>query len=143
MAADVESEIVEIVNRETRAWDTQDVDLLLSIFHPDMVWPWPPDENAHDPALWTWGMGRFDRERWGKTYRELFSTHALIHNRRGIVRISVSKERDGAFAVVDVDTLWRSHAGVDQNWKGRACKVFAKVGDEWKMTMHTGLLRHA
>jgi hypothetical protein len=32
-------EIEEIVNRETRAWDTQDVDLMLSIFHPDMVWP--------------------------------------------------------------------------------------------------------
>jgi alpha-glucosidase (family GH31 glycosyl hydrolase) len=38
---DVESEIQGIVDRETRAWDTQDADLLLSVFHPDMVWPWP------------------------------------------------------------------------------------------------------
>jgi hypothetical protein len=27
-------EIEEIVNRETRAWDTGDVELLLTIFHP-------------------------------------------------------------------------------------------------------------
>ena len=32
-------QIEEIVNRETRAWDSQDVNLLLSVFHPDMVWP--------------------------------------------------------------------------------------------------------
>lgn len=32
-------EILEIVNRETRAWDTKDVNLLISVFHPDMVWP--------------------------------------------------------------------------------------------------------
>ena len=30
-------EIEEIVNRETVAWDTKDVELLLSLFHPDMV----------------------------------------------------------------------------------------------------------
>jgi hypothetical protein len=39
--AEAENEIAEIVNRETRAWDTKDVDLLITIFHPDMVWPWP------------------------------------------------------------------------------------------------------
>jgi hypothetical protein len=25
-------------------------------------------------------------------------------------------------------------------WKGRVCKVYSKVGQEWKMTMHTGVL---
>ena len=40
---DPHAEINEIVDRETRAWDTQDVELLLSVLHPDMVWPWPPD----------------------------------------------------------------------------------------------------
>ena len=33
----VSSEIEEIVDRETRAWDTGDVNLLLTVFHPDMV----------------------------------------------------------------------------------------------------------
>jgi ketosteroid isomerase-like protein len=41
-----------------------------------------------------------------------------------------------------VDTLWRDRAGNDFHWKGRACKVYSKVGSEWKMTMHTGLLAY-
>ncbi|MDQ4073536.1 MAG: nuclear transport factor 2 family protein [Thermoproteota archaeon] len=35
----VEKELVEIVYRETEAWNKKDVDNLLTIFHPDMVWP--------------------------------------------------------------------------------------------------------
>lgn len=50
-------QIEEIVNRETGAWDSQDVDLLLSVFHPDMVWPWPPTANSHDPEDWVNGNG--------------------------------------------------------------------------------------
>src|SRR4051812_3335058 len=135
--------IEEIVHRETRAWDMQDVDLLVSIFHPDMVWPWPPDENAHDPIDWVWGMGRFDEKRWRKIYGDLFHTHTLVRNQRQIRRIEVSPEGDGGFAVVDVDTLWRhKETGKDLHWKGRACKIFARVGGEWKMTAHTGLLHY-
>jgi hypothetical protein len=133
--------VQEIVDRETRAWDEQDVDLLLSIFHRDMVWPWPPDARAHDPADWVWGMGRFDRERWRCAYEEMFAAHELSHNRRNTVRISVAPERDGAFAVVDVDTLWRRiDDESDSHWHGRACKVYTLVEHEWKLTMHTGLL---
>jgi hypothetical protein len=36
-----ELEIIEIVTCETRPRDTQDVTMLISIFHPDMVWSWP------------------------------------------------------------------------------------------------------
>lgn len=138
-----EDEIREIVDRETRAWSTQDVELLLSVFHPDMVWPWPPDANAHDPVNWTWGMGRFDATRWRSVYAELFATYQLVHNRRELLRLSMSAEGDGAFAVVDVDTQWQSKSdGSPFLWKGRACKVYARVGGEWKMTMHTGLLAY-
>jgi ketosteroid isomerase-like protein len=133
-------EIEEIVHRETRAWDTQDLDLLLSIFHPDMVWPWPPDPDAHDPANWVFVLGRFDRERWRCAWQELFERHRLVHNRREIVRIVVSDEGDGAFAVVDVDTLWEDGDGRPFHWKGRACKVYTRVGSEWKLIAHTGLL---
>ena len=136
----VEREIEEIVHRETRAWDTKDVELLLTIFHPDMVWPWPPTSDAHDPALWVMELGRYDTERWRKGWQELFATHELIHNRRRIVKVVVSKERDGAFAVVDVDTLWRNAAGRDFLWKGRACKIYTKLEKEWKLIAHTGLL---
>lgn len=135
-------EIEEIVNRETRAWDMQDVDLLLSIFHSDMVWPWPPTVDSHDPENWVMEMGRFNHERWGNSYRRLFATYKLIRNRRHIRRIEISAECDGAFAVVDIDTLWRDNNGETLHWNGRVCKVYVKLGSEWKMTMHTGVLRY-
>jgi ketosteroid isomerase-like protein len=136
----VEDEIREIVNRETRAWDTKDIRLLMSVFHPDMVWPWPPTADAHDPAEWVFWAGRYDYGRWSRNWQTLFDTHELVHNRREVRKIVVTAEGDGAFAVVDVDTLWRDAEGKDSRWKGRACKVYSKVGGEWKMTMHTGLL---
>lgn len=140
MINEAEAAVIEIVNRETRAWDTKDINLLLSIFHPDMVWPWPPTSIAHDPMEWVMEAGRYHHDRWTRNWQELFDTHELIHNKREIKKIVVSPEGDGGFAVVDVDTLWRSADGRDFHWKGRACKVYSKVGDEWKMTMHTGLL---
>jgi len=137
-----ESEIVEIVNRETMAWDTQNVDLLLTIFHPDMVWPWPKTAQSHNPTDWELVMGKFDKERWRNSWQQLFNNYRLVHNHRKIVKIEVSTEKDGAFAVVDIDTLWRDNIGNANHWKGRVCKVYAKVGEEWKMTMHTGVLEY-
>ena len=138
---DIEREIEEMVHRETRAWDRKDADALVSIFHPDMVWPWPPDASSHDPALWVMPMGRLDADRWRRGWQGLFDTHDLVHNRRGISKIVVSKEGDGAFAVVDVDTLWRDRAtGKDFHWKGRACKIYTKTAGAWKLIAHTGLL---
>jgi hypothetical protein len=138
----VRSEIEEIVDRETRAWDTRDVDLLLTVFHPDMVWPWPRTSRSHDPMDWVLEWGRYDRERWGRGWRELFDTHELVRNEREIRKIEVSEEGDGAFAVVDIDTVWRDPSGNESRWKGRVCKVYSKVGGEWKMTMHTGVLEY-
>ena len=63
-----------------------------------------------------------------------------MRNVRETKRIEVSEQADGAFAVVDIDTLWRSLAGDEMRWKGRVCKVYSKVAEEWKMTMHTGVL---
>jgi hypothetical protein len=57
---DAGSEIREIVDRETRAWDTQDAELLLSVFHPDMVWPWPKSPSSHALMEWVLEWGRFD-----------------------------------------------------------------------------------
>jgi ketosteroid isomerase-like protein len=137
-----EEQIREIVNRETRAWDNKDVELLLTVFHPDMVWPWPPTADNHDPMDWVLVQGRYDYERWKKGWQDLFDTHTLVHNRRMIRKIVVSKEGNGAFAVVDVDSLWISHSGKKNHWKGRACKVYTKLGDQWKLIMHTGLLNY-
>ena len=136
------AEIQEIVDRETRAWDTRDVDLLLSVLHPDMVWPFPPGPDAHDPMQWVMVLGRFDRTRWRQDWQALFDTHTLVRNERVTRRIQLSAQNDGAFAVVDVDTLWQSHAGVDQHWCGRAGKIYTRVGSEWKMIAQTGLLHY-
>ena len=138
----IKKEIEEMVNRETRAWDEQDVEVLLDLFHPDMVWPWPPTSQAHDPAEWVITQGRFDYERWKKGWQEIFDTHTLVHNHRKIVMGKVSEQGDGAFAVVDIDTLWRDRTGKDFHWKGRVCKVCSKVGNAWKITMHTGALEY-
>lgn len=139
---EAKAEIQEIVDRETRAWDTRDVELLLSVFHPDMVWPWPRTPGSHDPMEWVLEWGRYDRERWGRSWQELFDTHELVRNEREIRKIEVSRQGDGAFAVVDIDTVWRDAYGNESRWKGRVCKVYSRVGGEWKMTMHTGVLEY-
>ncbi len=134
-------EIREIVDRETRAWDTQDVQLLLTCFHHDMVWPWPPSAQAHDPIEWVMEWGRYDADRWGSGWQELFDTHDLVRNERRTEKIEVSKEGDGAFAVVDIDTLWRNRrTGEDFHWCGRTCKIYVKTDTGWKMTSQVGVL---
>jgi len=140
--SNIESEIEEMVNRETKAWDTQDVALLMSILHPDMVWPWPRTARSHDPMDWVMEIGRYNYDRWRKGWQDLFDTHTLIHNKREIKKIVISKEGDGAFAVVDIDTLWRDSGGNDNHWKGRVCKVYTKMKDGWKLIMHTGVLQY-
>jgi ketosteroid isomerase-like protein len=137
-----ETEITEIINRETRAWDTQDTNLLISVFHPDMVWPWPRTFQSHDPVDWVMPLGRYNKERWCRSWQDLFDTHRLIYNNREIKKIVISDEKDGAFAVVDIDTLWLGKDNKKNHWKGRVCKVYSRVGDEWKMTMHTGVLSY-
>jgi ketosteroid isomerase-like protein len=140
MTEDPRAQIEEIVHRETRAWDKKDVELLLSVFHKDMVWPWPPDNSAHDPETWVMPFGRFNASRWRSMWEDLFASHELVHNRRSIVRIEVSDEGDGAFAVVDVDTLWRSENGTESRWLGRACKIYVRIGTAWKMISQVGVL---
>ncbi len=136
-------EIKEIVNRETEAWNTQNIHLLLTIFHKDMVWPWPAKSTDHDPMKWEMVLGRFNYQRWRIFYKNFFEKYRLVHNKRVIKKIVISDHNDGAFAIVDVDTLWSDkETGEKHHWKGRTCKVYSKVDDEWKMTMHTGVLQY-
>jgi len=88
-------------------------------------------------------MGRFDRERWSRSWQLLFDTHDLVHNKRETLRIVISEQADGAFAVVDVDTLWRNRITKQPfHWEGRACKVYTKVGERWYFLFQTGLLEY-
>ena len=137
-----EKEIMEMVNKETKAWDRLDTDTLISLFHPDMVWPWPRTSTSHDPMDWVMILGRFNKEKWAKGWQDLFDSHILVHNKREIKKIEISDEKDGAFAVVDIDTLWKDKNGIENHWKGRVCKVYSKIGHEWKLTMHTGALEY-
>ncbi len=138
-----EAEIQALVDRETDAWNRLDADALIELFHPDMIWPWPTDNRSHDPEDWEFSQGRFDPDRWMASWKTLFDTHELIHNRRHTVRICISAERDAGFAVVDVDTLWqRKSDDLLIHWKGRACKGYSKVRDRWLSIFHTGLLEY-
>ena len=134
--------IQEMVDLETTGWNTKNPDLFLSMIHPDMVWPWPPTADAHDPVDWVFVLGRFDRERWRKNWQGIFDSHDLIRNRRDTVKIEVSEEQDAAFAVVDIDTLWRHKTtNEDFHWKGRVCKIYTRLPTgEWKFYFQTGAL---
>ena len=116
----------------------------MSIFHHDMVWPWPKTPQSHDPMDWIFELGKFDNKRWRKNWRNLFDNYYLIHNNRVFKKIVISNEGDGAFAVVDVDTLWRNRTnGRDFHWYGCACKIYTKVKNgQWKMIGHIGLLKY-
>jgi len=62
-------EIKEIIDRETQGWNNQDLDLLMSIFHYDMVWQWAKTPQSHDPMDWIFELGKFDNKRWRKNWR--------------------------------------------------------------------------
>lgn len=141
MNDDAVAAIRDMVDRETDAWNRLDADALVALFHPDMMWPWPRSETEHDPLSWTTGMGRFDADRWRASWQGLFDGSELISNEREILRVAVTPEGDGGFAVVDIDTRWRARdTGVETRWSGRVCKAYARCPDGWKMTMQTGAL---
>ena len=88
-------------------------------------------------------LGRFDRARWKRSWEDLFARYELVRNHRQTLRIAITEQRNGGFAVVDVDTLWRDRTSKEPfHWKGRACKVYTKVGNRWFFLFQTGLLAY-
>jgi len=79
---DIQTIIQSLVDRETEAWNKQDAEALVSLFHPDMIWPRPSIETEHGPVKWIFPQGRDNRERWKESWNELFRTHQLVHNIR-------------------------------------------------------------
>ena len=71
----IKEQIQEMINRETRAWNEKDAEILVSIFHPDMVWPWPKNVNAHNPVNWIFPFCRYNRKRWNYNWQGFFNTH--------------------------------------------------------------------
>jgi hypothetical protein len=138
MLSEVECEIRDMVERETRAWNDRDPEALVELFHPDMVWPWPP---TSDPTIRR--LGFFRRDDSIVSAGRADGCISSIRMSSCTVRIAISDEEDGAFAVVDVDTLWRDKSERDFHWKGRACKGYTRIAAEWKMIFHTGLLDYS
>ena len=142
MTTEIRNLIQRMVDYETLGWDTKDPEPFLSMINPDMAWPFAPNADAHDPIDWVFMMGRFDEEQWRTDYQRLFAAHDLIHNNRHTVKIEVAPTEDAAFAVVDIDTLWRNkETGNDFHWKGRVCKIYSKLRTgEWKFYWQTSAI---
>ena len=43
-----EEQIRALVDKETAAWNARDASALAALFHPDTVWPWPPNSTASE-----------------------------------------------------------------------------------------------
>jgi hypothetical protein len=144
MTTEIRALIQRMGDYETLGWDTKDPEPFLSMIHPDMAWPFAPNADAHDPVDWHFIMGRFDEDQWRRDYQVLFAAHDLIHNNRNTVKIEVAPTEDAAFAVVDIDTLWRNkETGTDFHWKGRVCKIYSKLRTgEWKFYWQTSALNY-
>ena len=142
MKKQIEGIIQELIDLETRAWNEKDAEALVSLYHPDMVWPWPKDANTHHPLEWVFPLGRFDHNRWKADWQRLFDTNELVHNNRKTLKITVSDQLDGAFAVVEIDTLWRDANNNESHWKGIVGKGYTKTNKGWKLIMHTGALEY-
>lgn len=142
MGQSAEAAIRTMVDRETTAWDEQDVETLLDLFHEDMVWAWPPTGYDHNPETWELELGRYDRGRWRESWQSLFDSHELAHNRREIREVSVDDGGTGGMAVVDIDTLWvHERSGETFHWEGRTTKLYARIEAGWKMTAQWGALQ--
>ena len=104
----LEIKIKEIVDRDTDVWNNKDTEKLLSIFQPDMVWPWPRTFDSHDPVDWIFEVEGLIIKDIKKISNEFLKSHILVHNKKITQKIVISDQKDGAFAVVDVDVLWKN-----------------------------------
>lgn len=135
------NEINEIVRREQDAWEMKDAELLLTVFHRDMVWAWPRDFDSLNPFYWQMDLGRFDHELWLDHWTEFFRVYDLIDAVVKLQKVSFSVREDAAFAVVDLNVHWENQEnGEIVSWKGRVCKIYSKVRDSWKLISQTGMI---
>ena len=129
--------IENVIHRETQAWDEGDVDLLFGIFHPELVWIWPPTGFVGDLLGSKLQVSRFDPDHWRAGWSSIFSNE-LLRNERQIRKVTPSPRGDAAVAVVEVAASWRTAQGA-AGWSGLATKCYVRVGGGWKMITHIGL----
>ena len=127
MSDTMKKEIQALIDRETLGLNTKNPDLFLDMIHPDMVWPWPPTPRDHHPVRWKFVVGRFNKERWRQYFQAFFDHYDLVHNHRETIKVEVSLEEDAAFAIMDVDSLWRDKDSKQEiHWEG----AFASFTEE-------------
>jgi len=145
MSGTVKSEIQALIELETLGLNSKNPDLFLDFIHPDMVWPWAPTSHDHDPVRWKFVLGRFQKERWRKYFQAIFDQYELVRNDRNTVKIEVSPEEDAAFAILDIDSLWRDKDTKQEiQWKGRVCKFYTRTtGRDWKFIFQIGPLDYS
>ena len=142
MSDTAKKQIQALIDRVTLGLNTKNPDLFLDVMHPDMVWPWPPTPRDHDPVMWKFVLGRFNKERWRQYWQAIFDQYELLHNHRDTVKIEVSVEEDAALAVLEVDSLWRDKETKQEiHWKGRVGNGYTRMtGGDWKLIFQTGPL---
>ena len=113
---DKTAELQEMVDRESRAYETYDANLMLTLFHPDMVWVWPPHSRAYDPMEWVLRMGRFEKNRWRAYLQKFFDEYEVLHNSRVTRKIYVSPALPGYHASANIRFMTSVYA--DANASG-------------------------
>lgn len=137
----LQQEIEEIVNREKDAWEMKDAELLLTVFHEDMVWAWPRNFDTLNPFYWQVDLGRFNHASWKVHWQDFFDAYELVDALVKVQKVQFSDAKDAAFAVVDLNVQWEDKmTGRLLYWRGRVCKVYTKVRDNWKLLSHTGFI---
>ena len=54
----------------------------------------------------------------------------------------MTAQNDGAFAIIDVDTLWSTNHGEELHWFGRVCKTYTLKDMQWKMISQVGPIQY-
>jgi hypothetical protein len=108
-----------------------------------MVWVWPKDSDSHNPVDWETPQGKFNYELWTSIYSDMFANFTLEQNNRKTIKIVETQEKDGGFAVVDINTIWKNKTtGKLMQWRGRTCKTYVKTSNGYKMIAQTGVLSY-
>lgn len=72
---------------------------------------------------WASILGKFDYQRWSKVYTDWFSNFNIEKNERKTQKNFITKQGDGAFAVVDIDTLWKAKIARSRTGSEELAKV--------------------
>lgn len=128
--------ICSLVDREPSAWAAKDVEALVDLYHPEMVWT-TLTEDEGKVGLGSLMLSGLDADRWRAAWKRHFATHDLVHHEQETCEVHVAEDGSGGFAIVERDALWREkRSGEVERWNGRALKIYTREGSGWRMRAH-------